>query len=82
MTFQKIQFEKHDGFMDFSSGCVEFYKLVFTSIFHVRKFLGSVKPGNYTGWVNGTQFGLVDLDSGWIYMDRAWFPPNSLDIGI
>ena len=53
MTFQKIRFEKHDGFIDYSTGNVAFYKLLFESILHVGDFLGPLEPGNYRGWVQG-----------------------------
>jgi hypothetical protein len=77
---QKIRFEKHHGTMDFSDGTVVFYKLIFKNIIDAGNFLRELDPGNYKGWVQGDHFGIVDLDTGWIYSNFDWHPPNSIDI--
>lgn len=80
MPFRKIRFEKHDGYIDHSTGNVAFYKLLFESILHVGDFLGPLEPGNYRGWVEGDRYGLIDLDSGWVYTDLEWHPPNTIQV--
>ncbi len=76
----KIQFEKHHGVMDSSTGSVTFYKLIFNNMIEASKFLKDLDPGNYQGWVRGDHFGVVDLDTEWIYSNFDWHPPNSIDI--
>ncbi len=66
--------------MDFSDGTVVFYKLIFKNIIDAGNFLRELDPGNYKGWVQGDHFGIVDLDTGWIYSNFDWHPPNSIDI--
>jgi hypothetical protein len=73
-----MQLEKHEGLIDYSTGNVVFYKFLFESIFQAGEFLGSIKPGNYKGWVNGDAYGLIDLDSGWVYTNLEWYPPNTI----
>ena len=82
MTLHKITFEKHNGLLDVSNGSVMFYMMVFQSILHVREFLGAIEPGNYKGWVHDGRYGLLDIDSGWIYVDLEWHPPNSIRLNI
>ena len=77
MEWKRMKFEKHDGIIDYSSGRVAFYKLMFDNIFQGGNFIRRIKPGNYQGWVRGKKFGLVDLDSGWIYTNFRWHPPKS-----
>jgi hypothetical protein len=78
----KIQFEKHQGTLNTSDGTVVFYKLIFKNIIDASNFLRHLDPGNYEGWVHGDLFGIVDSDTGWIYSNFDWHPPNSIDIYI
>ena len=64
ITWQKIEFEKHPGFMDMETKCVSFYNLLFDNLFHAGKFLDHIHPGNYKGWVQGEEFGIIDLNTG------------------
>jgi hypothetical protein len=65
MTWKKIYFEKHEGCIDYATGQVEFYKLIFQNIIYASKFLSGLEPGNYQGWVceGDGSYGLIDLDS-------------------
>ena len=78
----KIQFEKHHGIMNTSNGTVTFYNLVFLNIIHASNFFRHLDPGNYDGWVKDDLFGIVDLDTGWIYSNSDWHPPNNLILDI
>ncbi len=68
--------------MNFSDGTATFYNLTFKDIIVAGNFLRDLKPGNFKGWVTHNTFGLVDLDSGWIYTNSEWYPPNSLSLDI
>ena len=64
MNWKNIKFEKHPGMMDMDTKNVVFYKLVFDNIINAGKVLRDLPPGNYEGWVNGVEFGVIDLDTG------------------
>lgn len=80
--YQKVRFEKHQGELNFSDGTAVFYNLIFKNIIQAGNFLRHLNPGNFKGWVNDEQFGVVDLDSGWIYTNSSWYPPNSIKLYI
>ena len=68
--------------MNFSDGAVMFYNLIFLNIIHATNFFRHLDPGNYEGWIKDDLYGIVDLDTGWIYSNFDWHPPNSITLNI